>query len=118
MDEWLVLQSFYNGLTMTSRAHIDAAAGGAFLDMTIMKAKALVEKMVSNQGWSEERLQSGLKALADPICNLIDYTTRVAILGAVARDGLNTPVPSDYAKEGQHTFLAPLPGIKPSWWRH
>jgi len=57
MDEWLVLQSFYNGLTMTSRAHIDGAAGGAFLDMTITKAKALVEKMVSNQGWSKERLQ-------------------------------------------------------------
>ena len=28
MDEWLVLQSFYNGLTTTSRAHLDAAAGG------------------------------------------------------------------------------------------
>jgi len=57
MGEWLVLQSFYNGLTTTSRAHIDAAARGAFLDMTITKTKALVEKMVSNQGWSEERLQ-------------------------------------------------------------
>ena len=57
MDEWLVLQNFYNRLTMTSRAHIDAAAGGAFLDMTITKDKALVEKMISNQGWSEERLQ-------------------------------------------------------------
>jgi len=54
MDEWLVLQSFYNGLTMTSRAHIDAAAGGAFLDMKITKAKTLIVKMVSNQGWSEE----------------------------------------------------------------
>ena len=54
MDEWLVLQSFYNGLTTTSRANIDAAAGGAFLDLTITNAKALVEKMVSNQGWSEE----------------------------------------------------------------
>ena len=63
MDEWLVLQSFYNGLTMTSRAHIDAAAGGAFLDMTITKAKALVEKMVSNQGWSEERLQPQMKGM-------------------------------------------------------
>ena len=48
MDEWLVLQRFYNGLTTISRAHIDAADGGAFLDMTITKAKALVEKMVSN----------------------------------------------------------------------
>ena len=48
MDEWLILQSFYIGLTLTSRAHIDASAGGAFLDLTITKAKALVEKMVSN----------------------------------------------------------------------
>ena len=50
MDEWLVLQSFYNGLTTTSRAHLDAAAGGAYLDLTIAKAKSLIEKMVSNQG--------------------------------------------------------------------
>ena len=48
LDEWLILQSFYNGLTMTSRANIDVAAGGAFLDLTIANAKALVEKMVSN----------------------------------------------------------------------
>ena len=56
-------------------------------------------------------------ALADPICNRIDYITRVASLGAVARDGLNTPIPSDYAKENQHVFLAPLQGTNPSWWR-
>jgi hypothetical protein len=48
MDDWLILQSFYYGLTLTSRAHIDAAAGGAFLDLTIAKATTLVEKMVSN----------------------------------------------------------------------
>ena len=48
MDEWLMLQSFYNGLTTTSRAHLDAAAGGAYLDLTIAKATALIEKMVSN----------------------------------------------------------------------
>jgi hypothetical protein len=35
---------------MASRAHINYAAGGAFLDLTITKAKELVEKMVSNQG--------------------------------------------------------------------
>ena len=48
MDEWLILQSFYNGLTTTSRGNIDAAAGGAFLDLTIAKSEALVKKMVSN----------------------------------------------------------------------
>jgi hypothetical protein len=43
----LILPNFYDGLTSTSRAHIDAAVGGAFF----------IEKMVSNQGWSEDRLQ-------------------------------------------------------------
>ena len=63
MDEWLVLQIFYNGLTMTSRANIDANARGAFLNLTKAKAKALVEKMVSNQGWSDERLQPRTKGM-------------------------------------------------------
>ena len=63
MNEWLVLQSFYNGLTTTSRANIDAVAGEAFLDLTIAKAKELVEKMVSNQGWSAERLQPRTKGM-------------------------------------------------------
>ena len=63
MDEWLVLQSFYNRLTTTSRANIDAAAGGAFLDLTIVKSKVLVEKMVSNQGWSDEQLQPRTKGM-------------------------------------------------------
>ena len=40
-------------------------------------------------------LQQYIRALVDPICNHIDYTMRVAFLGAVARDGLNTPIPSE-----------------------
>jgi hypothetical protein len=48
MDEWIVLRSFYNGLPTTSRANIDASAGGAFLDLTIAKVKELVEKIVTN----------------------------------------------------------------------
>ena len=57
MKNWLVLQNFYIGLTPMSRGHIDAAAGGAFLSLTINRAMALIEKMVSNQWWGEERLQ-------------------------------------------------------------
>ena len=57
-------------------------------------------------------LQWYIRALADPICNRIDYTTRVAVLGAVARDELNTLI--DYAKESQHAFLALLLGTNPS----
>jgi len=56
MENWFILQNFYNGLTSTSRAHIDAAAGGAFFSLIVNGAMALIEKMVSNQGWSEDRL--------------------------------------------------------------
>ena len=38
----------------------------------------------------------------------------MAVRGAVARDGLNTPISSYYAKKCQQAFLAPLPGTNPS----
>ncbi|XP_066379215.1 uncharacterized protein [Miscanthus floridulus] len=57
MEEWLVLQNFYEGLTSMSKGHIDAAAGEAFLSLTTNAAKALIEKMVANQSWGEERKQ-------------------------------------------------------------
>ena len=40
---------------------MDAAAGGAFLSLTISQATALVEKMASNQSWNEERTQTRKK---------------------------------------------------------
>ena len=39
-------------------AHINATAGGAFFSLTVNGATVLIEKMVSNQGWSEDRLQT------------------------------------------------------------
>ena len=33
MDNWLILQNFYNGLTQSSRDHEDAAAGGGFFSL-------------------------------------------------------------------------------------
>nr|CAH66136.1 H0622G10.5 [Oryza sativa] len=58
MDNWLILQNFYNGLTTMSHDHLDAAAEGAFFSKTVRGAIDLIEKMVSNMGWSEERLQT------------------------------------------------------------
>ena len=43
------------------KSHLDAAAGGAYLDLTIAEAKALIEKIVSNQGWNKERSQPQTK---------------------------------------------------------
>jgi hypothetical protein len=54
MDNWLILQSFYNGLTPTAWSHIDDVVGGAFFSLTIAEATKLIEKMVSNQGWNDD----------------------------------------------------------------
>jgi len=40
---------------------MDAATGGAFMSLTLPAVTALVEKMASNQGWNEERVQTHKK---------------------------------------------------------
>ena len=57
MEDWLLIQSFYHGLLMESRQHIDAAAGGAFFSLKVDQAKVLIEKMVDNKGWIDEHLK-------------------------------------------------------------
>ena len=52
------MQTFYYGLTNSARETMDAAAGGAFLSLTLPAATTLVEQMASNQGWNEERAQT------------------------------------------------------------
>ena len=52
-----MLQNFYKGPTPMSKGHVDATAGGTFLSLTINGATALIEKMVANQSWGEERKQ-------------------------------------------------------------
>ena len=58
MENWLLMQTFYHGLTNSSREIMDATAGGAFMSFTIPDATALVEKMASNQGRNEEHAQT------------------------------------------------------------
>jgi ABC-type uncharacterized transport system ATPase component len=52
------MQTFYHGLTNSTREVMNAATEGAFLQLTIRDAIALVKKMASNQGWNEERTQT------------------------------------------------------------
>ena len=49
-----------------SRGHLDAAPRGAFLSLTIDGATALINKMVSNQSWGEERkTQKGMHTMKE-----------------------------------------------------
>ena len=58
MENWLLMQTFYHGLINNTHGTMDVATGGAFLSLTIPDATTLVEKMVSNQGWNEECVQT------------------------------------------------------------
>ena len=53
-------------------------------------------------------LQRYIRVLADLFVNVKTY--QPSIYGAVTRNELNNPIPSDCAKKCQQTFLAPLPG--------
>ena len=44
MENWLLMQTFYYGLTNSIRETMDAAAGGAFLSLTIPAATTFVVK--------------------------------------------------------------------------
>jgi len=57
MEDWLLMQGFYHGLTKKSHEQLDATVGGAYMSLTINNAKALMEKMASNQGWSKDNIQ-------------------------------------------------------------
>ena len=52
------MQTFYHRLTNSTRENMDAAAGGAFLSLTVLGATTLIKKIASNQGWNEECLQT------------------------------------------------------------
>ena len=52
------MQSFYHGLTQKAHEQLDTTAGGAFMSLTPGKAKALMEKIASNQGWSQGSIQT------------------------------------------------------------
>ncbi|XP_021737862.1 uncharacterized protein LOC110704391 [Chenopodium quinoa] len=51
IPEWLLIQTFYNGLTHEFRIYIDAASGGSFLTKNPTEAKDLIEKMAANDNY-------------------------------------------------------------------
>jgi hypothetical protein len=57
MEKWLLIQTFYHGLFTSTCESVHAVVGGAFLSLNLIDATSLIEKMVSNQSWNEERIQ-------------------------------------------------------------
>jgi hypothetical protein len=72
MEEWLLMQSFYHGLTQKSRQQLDATARGSFMSLTLGKTKVLMERIASNQGWSSCNIQScnKIEEVLEEVCAL------------------------------------------------
>lgn len=51
MEEWLIAQNFFHGLTRQSQDPRDAPAGGAFLSLDVERSKALIETIAAHQSW-------------------------------------------------------------------
>ena len=55
-EQWLILQTFYEGLIEQTRAFVDSAAGGGIMNKTLDEATELIESMTShNFSWTNER---------------------------------------------------------------
>jgi len=75
-----------------AKGHVDAAAGGAFLSLTINEATALTKKMVANQSWGEGRkTQKGSQSAkeADVLATKI-YLLLQRMDGQVANPNMGT----------------------------
>jgi hypothetical protein len=44
MEDWLLMQSFYHGLTQKSHEQLDAIAGGSFMSLPLKKLKLLCRR--------------------------------------------------------------------------
>ena len=79
MEDWLLMQGFYHGLTQKAHEQLDATAGGSFMSLTLGKAETLMKKIASNQGWSSCNIQLCNKSEVVPeeVCAL---STKMGVL--------------------------------------
>jgi len=57
MAKWLLMQTFYHGLTQKAREFLDASAKGSFLELTIGNAETLLDKISESQSWFQDKAQ-------------------------------------------------------------
>src|ERR1044072_4863895 len=62
LTTWMVFQTFYAGLNLTSRNLLDSAAGGTFMSTTLGDATKILDEMMLNYSqWHTEQSPTGKK---------------------------------------------------------
>jgi len=78
MEKWLLLLTFYYGLTQRSCEQLDATAEGSFLSLTPRRAKAIMAKMEENHnGTFNTQTCHGSKEVPEELCAL---STKMVVL--------------------------------------
>jgi len=63
LEKWLIVHTFYNGLSYTTKMIVDAAAGGALMNEKYTRAYGLIEDMAQNHyQWTNERVITAVNA--------------------------------------------------------
>jgi len=56
IEKWLIVHTFYNGRSYTTKMTVDATAGGALMNKNYMTVYGLIEDMAQNHyQWTNER---------------------------------------------------------------
>ena len=98
LTTWMVTQTFYAGLNLSSRNMLDSAAGGTFMSITLGAATKLLDDMMANYSqWHTERDTIGKKVSSvEEISSLNDKIDMIMSLLAkqVPLDPSNVPLNS------------------------
>jgi hypothetical protein len=74
MEDWLLIQGFYHGLTQRSCEQLDATVEGSFMSLTVSRAKTLMNKIAENQSWIQDNVQHSHQiALSTKMDVLLDW---------------------------------------------
>ena len=59
LNLWMIIQNFYAGLNFASRNILDSAAGGTFMEITLVEVTKLLDNIMANYfQWHTERSTS------------------------------------------------------------
>jgi hypothetical protein len=104
LTTWMIIQTFYAGLNLSSRNLLDSAAGGTFMSITLGAVTKLLDNMMVNYSeWHIERAPQGKKVNSiEETSSLSDKIDTIMLMLANDRvdvDPNNVPLASLVAQE-------------------
>jgi hypothetical protein len=104
LTTWMIIQTFYAGLNLSSRNLLDSAAGGTFMSITFGAATKLLDNMVVNYSeWHTKRAPQGKKVNSieetSSLSDKIDTIMSMLVNGKAHIDPNNVPLASLVAQE-------------------